>query len=269
MLTPVPNMSLGQSEQTAQVWTEPRPQAPQLAAQQTLQSGRPQTPSPAGGSAAVIRVDEPEKCLRIRSGPGKSYEVIGCANAGSRLNITGVWTSNNWAQLASKGWVYGPQIETDLRPPTAAYSRSVKCLSVKGLYPEYDVGYLPDYGYATYGRGSAPIILYDVDVWHKYHPWWWRKDQVWDPNKKDWVNTPTESAIRTNVKAGPPTPSVTSQPEIPSPAVSPPTTSIYKGKAKPRRFSGSAATGFGASGSRIRFGASGEANAGSSHKGSK
>ena len=111
-LSVAPTMSPAQSEHPAQVRTQVRPQDSQL--KQTPQPIRPLTPTPVGGSATVIGVDEPEKCLRIRSGPDKSYEIIGCAKAGDQLNITGVWTSNNWAQLASKGWVYGPQIKTDL-----------------------------------------------------------------------------------------------------------------------------------------------------------
>jgi len=266
MATLAPDLSIAQGEHPAQDRTRQRPQVSQATVKQTPQTTRPLTPTPVGGSATVVGVDQPEKCLRIRSGPGKSYEIIGCAKEGDKLNITGVWTSNNWAQLSSKGWVYGPQISTDARPPKEAYSQPGEYLSVKGLYPEYDAGYLPDYGYATYRRGSAPIILYDIDVWRKYHPWWWSKDKVWDPNKKDWVNTPTGSDAPPKVKTDSAPASVTSQPEIPSPAASPPTKSIRKGNAKPRRFSGSASTGFGPSDSRIRFGGSGQANAASSGK---
>ena len=122
-LSVAPTMSPGQSEHPAQARTQPGPQDSQAAVKQTPQFTRPQTPSPVGGTATVIGVDEPEKCLRIRSGPGKSYEIIGCAKAGDRLDITGVWTSNNWAQLANKGWVFGPQIKTDSRPPKEAYSQ--------------------------------------------------------------------------------------------------------------------------------------------------
>ena len=259
-----PDTCLAQSEQPAQARTQLSPQDSQAAVKGTPQPGHPQTPAPGGGSATVVGVDEPEKCLRIRSGPGKSYEVIGCAKAGDQLNITGVWTSNNWAQLANKGWVYGPQIKADSRPPKEAYSQPGKFLSVKGLYPEYDPGYLPDYGYATYRRGSAPIIFYDIDVWRKYHPWWWRKNQVWDPNKKDWVNV-TGTDAQANVQTGAPPTSITPQSNVP-PAASSPVKSIRKGKIKPRRFTGSASTGFGPSDSRIRFGGSGEANAGSHGK---
>jgi uncharacterized protein YraI len=241
-LSIAPTLSTAQSEDPAEARTQARSQKVKEAPPPT----RPQTPSPVSGTATVIGVDQPEKCLRIRSGPGKSYEIIGCAKVGAQLNITGVWTSNNWAQLADKGWVYGPQIKTESRPPTEAYSQPGKYLSVKGLYPEYDPGYLPDYGYATYRRGSSPTILYDVNVWRKYHPWWWSKDKVWDPSKKQWVNKPTGSAVQTKAETG----------SAPASAKS-----IHKGKVKPRRFTGSASTGFGPSDSRIRFGASGQANA--------
>ncbi|MGO9117023.1 MAG: hypothetical protein ACLQPD_05365 [Desulfomonilaceae bacterium] len=253
------NFSLGQNEQSDQAPKQLNPKNSQIV--------HPQTPNPVGGSATVIGVDEPEKCLRIRSGPGKAYEAIDCAKAGDRLQITGVWTSNNWAQLANKGWVYGPQIKTDVQPPKEAYSQSGKYLSVKGLYPEYDSGYLPDYGYATYRRGAGPIILYDVDVWQKYHPWWWGRDRTWDPVKRDWIKSPTGS--QTNVMTELPPASVTTEPRIPSAAASPTTKSIHKGKGKPRRFVGSAATGFGTSGSRVRFGASGEESVRSDEKRSK
>lgn len=265
----VTELSLGQNEQSDQVPKQLNPKISQPRIQKDLQTVHPQTPNPVGGSATVIGVDEPEKCLRIRSGPGKAYEPIDCAKAGDRLEITGVWTSNNWAQLANKGWVYGPQIKTDVRPPKEAYSQSGKYLSVKGLYPEYDSGYLPDYGYATYRRGAGPIILYDVNVWQKYHPWWWRRDRIWDPLKKDWVKSPTGSDVPSDVKTGSPTAPVTTEPRIPSTAASPTTKSIHKGKGKPRRFVGSAATGFGTSGSRVRFGASAEESVRSDEKRSK
>ncbi len=254
-----PNISLGQDKKADQVSTKPRPKARQQPVRKNPDTGRPRSPSPVGGVAKVIGVDEPEKCLRIRNGPGKLYEPIGCAKPGEELKLTGVWTSNNWAQLESKGWVYGPQIKTDIRPPKEAYSQPGKYLSVEGLYPKYDSGYLPDYGYTSYGRSETPIILYDVNVWHKYHPWWWGKNQLWDPTKKEWVNIQPPS-VQSGVKKGPkpdtgatkppPKPSVLGQPKKP----------VHKLKGKPRRFIGSATTGFGASGSHIRFGSSNDPN---------
>jgi hypothetical protein len=144
------------------------------------QTGR-QIPQPEGGIATVIGVDQPENCLRIRSGPGNFYDVIGCANIGDQLNITGVWTSNDWAQLADNGWVYGPQIQTDLRPPRTAYYQSPSYVATEEVTPDYyDWGYLPDYGYNTYWYGGIPIFLYNIGVWNRFHPWWWyRGHQAW------------------------------------------------------------------------------------------
>ena len=103
--------------------------------------------------------------------PAMSYDVIGCANTGEQLNITGVWTSNDWAQLADNAWVYGPQIETDLRPPRTAYSRSPSYVVTEEVMPDYsDWAYLPDYGYDTYWYGGIPIFLYNIGVWSKIPP---------------------------------------------------------------------------------------------------
>ncbi len=138
--------------------------------------GGGQAPQPQGGVATVVGVDQPENCLRIRSGPGGYYDVIGCANIGDQLNITGVWTSNDWAQLADNGWVYGPQIETDLRPPRTAYSSSPSYVVSEAVTPVYDDwGYLPNYGYNTYWYGGIPLFLYNVGVWNRFHPWWWNR----------------------------------------------------------------------------------------------
>gem|GEM_PF-1991876 len=161
----IPNIGFAQDNQPAQAQTQTGVQAPQ----------------PKGGVATVIRVDQPDNCLRIRSGPGNSYDVIDCANMGDQLNITGVWTSNNWAQLAGAGWVYGPQIQTDLRPPQAAYSRTPTYVVSEAVVPDYDDwAYLPDYGYDTYWWGGIPIYFYNVGIWNRFHPWWWwRGLQAW------------------------------------------------------------------------------------------
>ncbi len=39
------------------------------------------------GVGTVVQVDQPDNCLRIRSGPGNSYDVIGCAPMGAQLNL--------------------------------------------------------------------------------------------------------------------------------------------------------------------------------------
>jgi hypothetical protein len=141
---------------------------------QSDQAGAPAPPQPKGGIATVVGVDQPDNCLRIRSGPGNQYDVIGCANMNDQLQITGVWTSNDWAQLADNGWVYGPQIYTDLRPPQTAYSRTPTYVVSEQAVPDYDDwAYLPDYGYDTYSYGGLPIFFYNVAIWRWCHPWWW------------------------------------------------------------------------------------------------
>ncbi len=91
----IPNLSLAQGAQPA------KPQAAPSVAPNPNQAAPTggQAPQPKGGVATVIGVDQPDNCLRIRSGPGNQYDVIGCANVGDQLKITGVWTSNDWAQL--------------------------------------------------------------------------------------------------------------------------------------------------------------------------
>ncbi len=164
LVVSIPTMTLGQ-------YGSPAPN----------QAARQAPPQPKGGVATVIAVDQPDNCLRIRSGPGDQYDVIGCANMGDQLKITGVWTSNDWAQLADNGWVYGPEISTDLRPPRTAYSRTpTYVVSGKGV-PDYDDwAYLPDYGYDTYWYGDVPIFFYNAAVWYWCHPsWWWHGLQAW------------------------------------------------------------------------------------------
>ena len=175
---------------------------------QVAPTGR-QPPQPRGGVATVISVDQPENCLRIRSGPGTSYDVIGCANMGEQLNITGVWTSNNWAQLADNAWVYGPQIQTDLRPPLEAYSRIPSYVITEEIVPDYaDWAYLPDYGYLTYWFGGLPVYIYDVNVWYRFHPWWWhRGHQAWwwyggHHGRRPWNAAQFRNYVRRNAQRG-------------------------------------------------------------------
>jgi hypothetical protein len=185
----IPHVAMAQNTQSSQVPTAqayaagqygqnasqpPIPRVP--AGQSQAREGGRQTPQPVGGVATVVGVDEPENCLRVRSGPGSSYEVIGCANMGDQLNITGVWTSNGWAQLADNGWVYGAQIQTDLRPARTADSHGRSYVAGEEVAPDYDNwAYLPDYGYDTYWYGGVPLFSYDINVWRRYHPWWWHR----------------------------------------------------------------------------------------------
>lgn len=184
LIANIPNVSMAAENyaaaQESQIASQP-PIPPASVDQSQAGGGGRQAPQPKGGVATVIGVDQPENCLRIRSGPGSSYDVIGCANMGDQLNITGVWTSNDWAQLTDNGWVYGPQIETDLRPPRTAYSRSPSYVVTEEVTPFYDDwGYLPDYGYDTYWYGGLPIFFYNVGLWRRFHPWWWhRGHQAW------------------------------------------------------------------------------------------
>jgi uncharacterized protein YraI len=168
MVASIPGLSLAQENQVPQVQSSPEnPPLPQLQ----------------GGMGTVVRVDQPDNCLRIRSGPGNSYDVIGCAPMGAQLNLTGAWTSNEWAQLAGKGWVYGPQIATDLRPPQTVFSSPETYVAIEEGYPAYDVGYLPNYGYSTYWYAGIPIIVYAANVWWRHHPWW---SKNWVHSHKAW-----------------------------------------------------------------------------------
>lgn len=197
----IPNVSWAQSGQPGQATAYQNSTAGQPDQSgdpgRTGQTGRP-IPQPKGGIATVIRVDQPDNCLRVRSGPGGEYEVIGCAPLGEQLNITGVWTSNNWAQTADNGWVYGPQIQTDLRPSPAAYSR-VESYDIDEGYPlvNYWDSYLPDYGYDTFWYGGVPLFLYNVNVWRKFHPWWLRRN--WNGHQRVWNQNP---AFRQNMRTG-------------------------------------------------------------------
>ena len=191
MIAYIPNISSAQNGQPTQ--------AP------SSQTAR-QAPQPVGGIATVIGVDQPENCLRIRSGPGSSYDIIGCVNIGQQLKITGVWTSNDWAQTADNGWVYGPEIQTDLRPPPMAYSGVSGYAAVEEEYPDesvdyYDDAYLPDYGYETFWYGGVPVFLYSVNVWNRFHPWSWHRHR----GQRVWSHDPrfrTNANLRANVRTG-------------------------------------------------------------------
>lgn len=74
--------------------------------------------TPEGGEAVVARIDSPEMCLRIRSGPSTSHEKVGCAEMGQKIELTGLWSTNGWAQVSqpTAGWVTGSQIESAVKP---------------------------------------------------------------------------------------------------------------------------------------------------------
>jgi hypothetical protein len=64
-----------------------------------------------GLQAIVTKVDRPEQCLRIRTGPSIQTEKIGCASMGDKLVLSGV-TQRGWAQaeFPVRGWVSGSQV---------------------------------------------------------------------------------------------------------------------------------------------------------------
>jgi hypothetical protein len=218
----IPSVSMAQNTQSSQVPTAqaygaeqhgqnpgqpPIPPAP--VDQSQAGGGGRQTPQPAVGTATVIGVDQPENCLRIRSGPGGNYDVIGCAKMGDQLTITGVWTSNDWAQTGDNGWVYGPQIQTDLRPPPAAFSQSPSYDVTEDVTPDYtNWAYLPDYGYDTYWNDGLPIYFYNLNVWHRFHPWWWhRGHQAWwwqggHHGRRAWNATEFRNFVRPGTRRG-------------------------------------------------------------------
>ncbi len=65
-----------------------------------------------GCDAWVASIDQPENCLRVRSGPGTWFQIIGCARFGETLTLSGLWTQNNWAEVVApvRGWVLGTQL---------------------------------------------------------------------------------------------------------------------------------------------------------------
>jgi hypothetical protein len=76
---------------------------------------------PTGGEATVSKIDRPDLCLRVRKGPSGRYEKVDCAEMGQKLQLTGMWSSNNWAQLENGGWVSAAQIQTDLAPNASKF----------------------------------------------------------------------------------------------------------------------------------------------------
>ena len=64
------------------------------------------------GKASVIKVDSPDQCLRVRSGPGGNHDKIGCLPMGAKVKIAGP-AQNSWAKITSpmEGWVSARQIQ--------------------------------------------------------------------------------------------------------------------------------------------------------------
>ncbi len=117
---------------------------------------------PQGARAIVGSVDYPEGCLRIRSGPSTGSPKVGCAALGSKLELTGIWSQNNWAQVAGPvpGWVTASQISSVIKPPSTRHVGSSGPIVTNHVivthprvvttpvYPTINVPYVyPDYVY--------------------------------------------------------------------------------------------------------------------------
>ncbi len=115
-----------------------------------------------GTEALVARVDRPDNCLRLRSAPSRSGNVIGCAKMGDKLFLTGVFSGDGrWAQLNNNSWVYYDQIKTSLKPKkqmrAASRPRSSEEFDTweypAGSYYSADPYYDSGYGYYDYWPG--------------------------------------------------------------------------------------------------------------------
>jgi uncharacterized protein YraI len=116
-------------------------------------------------SAVVVSIDRPENCLRVRSGPGTGYEIIGCVRMGERLRLTGVWSRNKWAEidLPARGWVTASQIRPAVTayvpgivvpPPAVTY---VEPAPVVGTYVGRPYYPYRRYGYGVYGGPGVAV----------------------------------------------------------------------------------------------------------------
>ena len=107
----------------------------------------------AGGQAVVARVDRPDNCLRIRSGPSGSDKMIRCAATGTQLKLTGVFSRDGrWAQLDDNGWVFFSQLKTSVKPPASVASHSWKGQAGSGFHRRggFYGGYYWPYRYGYY-----------------------------------------------------------------------------------------------------------------------
>ncbi|MBI4964526.1 MAG: SH3 domain-containing protein [Desulfomonile tiedjei] len=116
-------------------------------------------------SAVVVSIDRPENCLRVRSGPGTSYPIVGCVRMGERLQLTGAWSQNNWAEidLPAKGWVTGSQIRrsaTVYVPGVVVPAPAVTYVEPSPVVRTYvRTPYYPyrRYGYGVYGGPGVGV----------------------------------------------------------------------------------------------------------------
>ena len=109
-----------------------------------------------GGEGVVVRVDQPENCLRIRSGPSMAYSLIGCAKLGEKLRLTGLFSGDGrWAQVDNNGWVYVSQIATDLKPPQTVAKPAKSSVSESKAVESWN--YRATTGPVYYGRFHRPF----------------------------------------------------------------------------------------------------------------
>ncbi len=134
--------------------------------------------SPTGGEAVVARVDKPDLCLRIRSGPSVTHEQVGCAEMGQKMELTGLWSTNGWAQVSgpTAGWVTAGQINSEIKPLGTVGSTGVSKPSSRS-----DV---TDYGWSEPAtKSTEPQRTYD-DVYPRYRSWGWGGTPFWYGGQK-------------------------------------------------------------------------------------
>ncbi len=98
--------------------------------------GEPVYVSGLAGQAWVQTIDQPEGCLRIRSGPGTAFPVVGCVELGRKLALTGVWTQNYWGMISNpiEGWVAGKQISG--APPPFDVTKGAPAVGTGAVKPD-------------------------------------------------------------------------------------------------------------------------------------
>jgi len=107
-------------------------------------------------TAVVVGADTPDGLLRVRSGPGAQYEVIGWVKRGDVLELTGVRTNSNWAEVSAPipGWVYAGQI----RPTSYAQVPPAYIYAVPGVVAPYVYG-RPYRAWGHRYRSPAPYTV--------------------------------------------------------------------------------------------------------------
>ncbi len=133
---------------------------------------------PVGGEAKVIAVDKPDLCLPVRKGPGEWYEKTGCAEMGQKLQLSGIWSVNNFAQLENGGWINASEIVTDLvscEAPAATAATESQPLDDQDAWAEPPIptnyaGVGSGFGYAPWDYEFADPYLYGEYGGYGYFP---------------------------------------------------------------------------------------------------